>query len=158
MRVFLFLIIFVIPGFAQINVRYFASENTDKTLYPIEIGSERIYVEVAKTKDQRIRGLSGRTSMGASQGMIFIFENPKILNFWMKGTLIPLTLIYIDEEYRIFQIINMEPEEKRRGGYRLFPSSKPSRYALEVPQDWMKGRSIKVGMKVDISSILNSPQ
>jgi len=65
--------------------------------------------EVVETQEDRSRGLMFRESLGERVGMLFIFEKSGIYSFWMKNTLIPLDIIWIDEEMRIVRIVNVEP-------------------------------------------------
>ena len=72
-------------------------------------GPVRIEVEEADTPAERRHGLMGRTSLAADEGMVFLFEGPVTSEFWMKDTLIPLSIAFWDEEGRIVGIRDMEP-------------------------------------------------
>jgi len=69
----------------------------------------RIRVEIAETTEAKLRGLMGRTSLPEDSGMVFLEEEPVISGFWMKDTLIPLSIAFWDEKGRIFRILDMEP-------------------------------------------------
>ena len=76
---------------------------------PIYIKDREILVEVAKTEEERAIGLMGRTSLGKEEGMFFIFEDEGIHGFWMKNTLLPLSIAFIDREGKIIWITDMQP-------------------------------------------------
>jgi uncharacterized protein len=107
---------------------------------PIYINDREIFVEVAKTGEERAIGLMGRTSLGKEEGMFFIFEDEGIHGFWMKNTLLPLSIAFIDREGKIIWITDMEP---------LTLSShtppRPVLYALEMNKGWFSRKGIKAG-------------
>jgi uncharacterized membrane protein (UPF0127 family) len=95
-------------------------------------GTHLVEVEVAATPASRERGLMWRTSLPDTQGMLFIFQRESVQNFWMKNTLIPLDLFYIDRTLRIVGIVeNAEPKTLIGRGVPY-----PSMYVLEVPGGW----------------------
>jgi uncharacterized membrane protein (UPF0127 family) len=99
-----------------------------------------VLAEIARTDDQRERGLMGRQSLADGEGMLFVFDRDRILSFWMKNTLLPLSIAYIASDGRILEIHDMEPRS-------LAPvqSSRSARYALEVPQGWFARRGLRTG-------------
>ncbi|MDF1661787.1 MAG: DUF192 domain-containing protein [Planctomycetota bacterium] len=114
---------------------------------PLFVGGRSIQVEVAAEQLQRNIGLMHRQSLGRDKGMIFVYPVKSIRSFWMKDTLIPLTIAYIRDNGTIADLVDMEP-----GGDAAQPPSYPSseevRFALEMNQGWFKKNKIKVGMKV----------
>lgn len=108
----------------------------------------RVRVEIADTSAERSRGLMGRTSLGENRGMLFVFEREQTLSFYMKDTLIPLSIAYIDSEGRIVGIQQMQPMTTTS-----HPSSEPAQYALEVNQGFFRGQGIKEGDTVDLPSL-----
>lgn len=66
-------------------------------------------VEIAQTDQARAAGLMNRESLAEDAGMIFVYFAPTRSGFWMKDTLIPLSIAFIDEEQTITQIIDMDP-------------------------------------------------
>jgi len=122
-------------------------ETFEKTEITIQSGNNihKLTVELAITEAQRAQGLMHRTSLNDGYGMLFIFERDQILSFWMKDTLIPLSIAYIAADGRILEIHNMEPRN-------LTPviSSRSVRYALEVPQNWFTRMGINPGDRVNV--------
>jgi len=97
-------------------------------------------VEIADDDRERQRGLMERTELAENAGMLFVFEQEQQLSFWMKNTLIPLSVAYIDSDGRIIDIQDMEPLDTTS-----HPSAEPARYALEVNQGFYEERGIEVG-------------
>jgi uncharacterized protein len=72
-------------------------------------GRAELRVEIADSDAERRRGLMDRISLGADRGMVFLFEGPTDDGFWMKDTLIPLSIAFWDEEERIVAMLDMHP-------------------------------------------------
>ena len=72
-------------------------------------GTVSLDVEVADTPAERRTGLMGRESLSPNDGMVFVWEEPVVVTFWMKDTLIPLSIAFWDEGGRIISIIDMDP-------------------------------------------------
>ncbi|HXK24905.1 MAG TPA: DUF192 domain-containing protein [Myxococcota bacterium] len=88
-------------------------------------------VEVAATSASRGRGLMFRSELPEDRGMLFVFPEEKVLEFWMRNTDIPLSIAFADASGRIVQIADMEPRSEA-----LVSSGAPARYALEVNRGW----------------------
>lgn len=106
----------------------------------VKIKDFSIKVEVATSSQETARGLMHRSSMPPEEGMIFVFEPPRFLSFWMKNTLIPLSIAYADKEGKIISIREMKPLSEE-----LHPSGGVARYALEMNKGWFDKNGIKVG-------------
>ena len=113
---------------------------------PLYIHHKEIWVEVAKTPEERSRGLMGRKFLGKDEGMLFIFETEDYHGFWMKNTLLPLSIAFIDREGRIVSITDMQPLTLDS---HLPP--KPILYALEMNKAWFSSYGIKAGDVVRFS-------
>ena len=109
-------------------------------------GPVTIMVEVANTPELRQQGLMYREELEDGYGMIFIFERDQIMYFWMKDTLIPLSIAYIAYDGRINEIYDMQP-----GDLTSVQSRQSARYALEVPQGWFGRVGIAPGDRLDVS-------
>ena len=94
-------------------------------------GKVIIKTEMALTAAQRAQGLMHRKELKDGNAMLFVFERDEVLSFWMKNTLVPLSIAFIASDGRILEIHDMEP-----GNLNPVRSSRSARYALEVPQGW----------------------
>ncbi|WP_370653873.1 DUF192 domain-containing protein [Undibacterium sp.] len=124
-----------------------ASAGNAQTKLPVTQLSAGIYViqaEVAATDAERQQGLMMRTKMGPSEGMVFDFGAPAGVCMWMKNTLIPLSVAFIDNEGKIINIEDMQPET-----LDSHCAKKVVRYALEMNQAWFKQKNIKPGSKIN---------
>jgi len=109
----------------------------------LSAGMHLIRAEVAADFATRARGLMHRESLGANAGMLFMFEQPEIQCMWMKNTLIPLSVAFIDERGAIINIADMEPHSER-----THCAARPASYALEMNRGWFAARGIKPGMRL----------
>jgi uncharacterized protein len=106
-------------------------------------GMHNIKAEVAQTEEEHEIGLMFRTSMGSSEGMIFVFDRPGKQCFWMKNTLIPLVVAFVADDGTIVNLDEMKPQT-------LNPhcSTRPVRFVLEMNTGWFAKRGIKDGFKL----------
>lgn len=118
---------------------------TTVTLVPSDGGEPvEVEAEVADDDAERQRGLMERTALAEDAGMLFVFGRERPLSFWMKNTLIPLSVAYIDSEGRIVDIQDMQPLDETP-----HPSAEPAQYALEVNQGFFEERGIEAGDRVE---------
>jgi uncharacterized membrane protein (UPF0127 family) len=108
----------------------------------------QLRAELARTPEEREKGLMFRKSLADGEGMLFIFDRDQILSFWMKNTLIPLSVAYIAHSGRIMEIYDMQP-----GDLRSVQGSRYVRYALEVPQGWFDRVGIGPGDTLTIPEL-----
>ena len=95
----------------------------------LTVQGEAFTVEVARTDAERQKGLMGRGSLGAREGMLFVFERDEHLDFWMKDTRIPLSIAFLSAEGKILEVVDMQPLSRKAIRSRF-----SSRYALELNQ------------------------
>lgn len=122
-----------------------AQEGPQPRLPVVEItaGMYVIQAEVARTMSTQSTGLMYRRSMGVNEGMLFIYDNPQIRCFWMRNTLLPLTIAFIADDGSIVNLKDMQPETENS-----HCAAKPVRYALEMNQGWFEKRGLKPGFKL----------
>jgi len=113
-------------------------------LVPIRVAGIEIQVEIADDDEERSRGLMYRESLPEDQGMLFVYTDERTLSFWMRNTLIPLDIAYIDREGRIVDIQHMEPQDAA-----THPSAAPAMYALEMNEGWFEANGVEVGDRIE---------
>lgn len=111
-----------------------------------QIGNDYVSIEVMDSDKERQKGLMYREQLGADNGMLFIFETTRKLTFWMKNTLIPLDMIFISEDMKVINILTATPCTK--DPCTLYSSESPSKYVLEVNEDWSQSHNVQVGDEV----------
>lgn len=103
-----------------------------------------IFIEIADDPFEQSKGLMYRSSLDWNNGMLFAFENEEIRSFWMKNTLIPLDMIFIDKGLKIIDIIeNAQP--CKTNNCPSYVSNQPAKYVLEVNAGYVKENKISVG-------------
>jgi uncharacterized protein len=137
--------LFIITDFAgcapkKLEVREIYIERNGTALATIK-------AEIARTPEERTQGLMYRKKLSDGEGMLFVFERDEVLSFWMKNTVIPLSLAYIASDGRIVEIMDLRPND-----LNSVKSSRSVRYALEVPQGWFSRAGVQPG---DIVVLIN---
>jgi uncharacterized membrane protein (UPF0127 family) len=118
----------------------------------VSINGVTWYVQLATTPEQQRRGLSGRRDLPGDEGMLFIFDHPQELKFWMQGCLMPIDVAYIGEDMRVVSVRQMNVEPDLRGR-TIYPSEGNALYALEVAGGILKQARVKPGDLVTFSGI-----
>lgn len=83
--------------------------NKESNLVDITIGDKKYKVEIADTPEKQEKGLMGRKSLPEDQGMLFIYDEPQDLSYWMKNTLISLDIIFIDDDMEVVSVKQGQP-------------------------------------------------
>jgi uncharacterized membrane protein (UPF0127 family) len=109
----------------------------------VKVAGHDLKVELALSDEQRQQGLLFRTSLGANDGMLFVFDEPAYHAMWMKNTLIPLSVAFIDRKGEILNILDMEPQT-----LDSHMAAGPAVYAIETNKGWFAEKKVKVGDKV----------
>jgi len=104
-----------------------------------------VKAEIAATSEDRERGLMHRKQVPDGEGMLFVFESDQRLAFWMKNTLVPLSIAYVSSDGTIREILDMEPLS-----LASVESSRSVRYALEVPRGWFGRVGVAAGDRIAV--------
>lgn len=115
---------------------------------------EKIFLELALTTKEKEQGLMFRKELDEKTGMLFIFDKPQYLSFWMKNTLFPLDVLFINEKERIVDIKTLLPCEEKVKSCPSYRSKKEARYALEINA----GKAEEWGVRIGDRIILKLPQ
>ncbi len=109
----------------------------------LEVGGHALQAEIAHTHAARQQGLMFRDSMPADHGMLFVYRNEEVRNFWMKDTRIPLSIAFANRRGEIVRIADMQPFDQSRTS-----SLAPAKYALEMNLGWFAEHGIEKGMVI----------
>jgi uncharacterized membrane protein (UPF0127 family) len=110
----------------------------------LQIGPKAIKVELARTQAQKETGLMHRRELGEDDGMIFLYREPQQMMLYMKDTLVPLSVAFIDSEGVILEIRDMAPLDETP----VISASQKVRFALEVNRGWFAKNGIAPGATV----------
>ena len=113
----------------------------------LQVGEVEITAEVADDPPERSVGLMFRKEMADNHGMLFVYDRPRRLSFWMKNTYLPLSIAFIDASGTIISIQDMEPLDDET----MHRSPKPALWALEMNQGWFVENGITVGDTVSLA-------
>jgi uncharacterized membrane protein (UPF0127 family) len=120
-----------------------AASGQQNPVTEITAGMYRIRAEVVADYATRAQGLMHRKSLPQGAGMLFIFDERGIHCMWMKNTLIPLSVAFIDDHGTIVNIADMEPHSEQS-----HCAARPVRYALEMNRGWFSARGIGPGARL----------
>ena len=120
-----------------------ATAHAELPTIQLRAGMHLIRAEVAADNAARMQGLMHRESLGPNAGMLFIFDEAAIHCMWMKNTLIPLSVAFIDESGTIINIADMQPHSEQS-----HCAAAQALFALEMAKGWFAQRGVKPGMKL----------
>ncbi|RJR26910.1 DUF192 domain-containing protein [candidate division WWE3 bacterium] len=115
----------------------------------INVADKSVIAEIANTPEKRSRGLMFIQNLPENEGMLFIFEAEGHHSFWMKNTVIPLDIIWLDREFSIVDISSETPPCKESNCPTYSPV-KPALYVLELNGGWTLRNNLKIGDKISI--------
>lgn len=127
-------LLIALPGWAQ---------QPQLPLLELSAGMHRIEAEVAATPASRQTGMMLRTFMAPQRGMLFVFPETAEHCMWMRNTLVPLSVAFLDEKGKIINVEDMKPRSEDN-----HCSLKPARYALEMNLGWFKTRGLGAGFSI----------
>ena len=120
-----------------------AARSAELPTRTLTIGKQKLVVEVVDNQEQRATGLMNRFSLQPDHGMLFVFDHPQALAFWMKNTYIPLSIAFVDAGGAILNIEDMKPQDESTHW-----SKGSALYAIEMKQGWFGAKGIDAGAKV----------
>ena len=117
---------------------------TEMKVTTLNVGINVIRAEVAANDPDREKGLMFRTVLGGNQGMVFLFDRADMECMWMKNTLIPLSVAFMDNSGKIINVEDMQPQTENN-----HCTKSPARYALEMNLGWFTAHGVKPGATID---------
>ena len=129
------------PSYAQTGARVAPQPTLPKV--DIQAGLHLVRAEVAADSTTRMFGLMMRQSLGPNEGMLFVFDDKAQHCFWMRNTLLPLSIAFIEDDGSIVNIADMAPKTEDS-----HCPARPVRYALEMEQGWFAKRGLLPGTKL----------
>jgi uncharacterized membrane protein (UPF0127 family) len=139
---FLFSFFTIVIGFSFLSGS--AAANDSKKSLPstsLSIGKYQLDVQLALDETTREQGLMKRKTLGANEGMLFIFPSPQRVAFWMKDTSLPLSVAYLNSGGRIIEMHDLEPFNE----HSVSSSSPAIVYVIEAPRGWFTMHQILPG-------------
>lgn len=117
----------------------------------LTLGFYRVNAEVAADQASRMQGLMHRRNMRTHEGMLFVFPSAERHCMWMRNTFLPLSVAFLDDEGRILNIEDMQPQTETN-----HCASGSARFALEMNRGWFSSKGFKPGLR--IGGIEKSPR
>ncbi len=129
--------------------KHAASPKTADDRFAIKVGERVVQMQLALLPAETQRGLMHRKSMGENEGMLFVFDRPQQMSFWMRNTLIPLDIGYLDPAGELKEIYPMYPHDENP-----VASRGRMQFALEMNQGWFRAAGVKPGAKLDLAAVV----
>jgi hypothetical protein len=126
-----------------------AATKTAEDFFPIKIGDRTVRMQIAALPAETQRGLMFRKTLGADEGMLFVFTRPQPLGFYMRNTTIALDIGYLDANGELREIYPLHPLDERTVTSR----AQDLQFALEVNQGWFKRNGVAPGAKLDLKAV-----
>lgn len=116
----------------------------------IKIGNKNYTVEIAETEEQKIQGLQNKESLKEDEGLLFIFDLPEKVSMWMKDTLIPLDIVFINEDQEVIKVVEGKPNDE------TLISCDDTAYVLEVNinSEIKKGDELELDLEDDEGPVM----
>jgi uncharacterized membrane protein (UPF0127 family) len=127
-------LVFPMPGWAQ---------QPQLPMLELFAGMHRIEAEVAATPESRQIGMMMRTVMPSQRGMLFVFPEAARQCMWMRNTLLPLSVAFLDEKGKIINVEDMQPRTEDS-----HCAARPAHFALEMNLGWFRSRGLGAGFSI----------
>ena len=128
-----------------------AAPKTIADRFAIKLGDRTVQLQVAVLPAETQKGLMFVKSMGADEGMVFVFDRPQQMSFWMRNTELALDIGYFDPEGVLREIYPLHPRDERP-----VASRGRMQFAVEMHQGWYAARGVKPGAKLDLAALADA--
>jgi len=126
-----------------------AAPKTVDDRFAIQLGGHTVQMQVAAQPDELEKGLMFRETMGADEGMLFVFDRPQPMGFWMRNCTLPLDIGYFDASGELKEIYPMYPHDERP----VSSHSRTLQFCLEMNQGWFRQTGVKPGARLDLTAV-----
>jgi uncharacterized membrane protein (UPF0127 family) len=117
--------------------------------FPIKVGDRTVRMQLAVRSDEMQRGLMGRRDLGRDDGMIFIYDRPQQMTFWMRNTPTPLDIGFFRSDGTLAEVYALHPFDEKTVASR----GRELRFALEMNQGWYQANGVKPGAQLDLKAL-----
>lgn len=135
---------FLLAGCNKLSARKWP----DSSFICARIGQQSYSLEVARSDATRVKGLSSQLKLDKNKGMIFVFDAVDYHSFWMKDTLIPLDIVWLDKSLRIVDQKTMSVETDTTAPINYYKPSRPAAFAIEVNRDNLGNNIVNSKVKI----------
>lgn len=126
--------------------------DVDGPTQAVTLGGRRFELELAITREKVFRGLSDRMKIESDGGMLFVFKQPRVLEFVMRRCLVPIDIVFLDASGRITAMHEMkvEPYDTPEERLKRYSSRYAAQFAIELAGGTLRGLGLKVGDRVEL--------
>lgn len=117
--------------------------------FPLSVGSRIVDVQLAVTEPEMARGLMHRRDLGPDQGMLFVYDAPQRMSFWMRNTPTPLHIGFFTSDGVLREFYPLHPFDERTVSSRR----DDLQYALEVRRGWFERTGVRLGDRLDLTAL-----
>jgi uncharacterized membrane protein (UPF0127 family) len=142
----------VLPGCDRDRKSAPAANTAPKTVddhFAIRVGERTVSMQVAASHEEMEQGLMFRQSLGADEGMLFLYERPQQMNFWMHNTEIPLNIGFFDAGGELKETYEMYPRDEKT----VSSHSRALQFALEMNPGWFARNGLRPGARLDLKAV-----
>lgn len=144
-EVIIFICVFILASVVALYISYGTDSSPNSTVC---FTQKCFSVEIADTVSKQTKGLMFRDSLGEDEGMLFVFPEEGTYNFWMKNMLIPLDILWINQNLEVIHIENAA--SCTNDPCQVFGSNEKAKYVLEINSGATAQNGISVGSKIEI--------
>ena len=126
-----------------------AAYKTVDDRFAIQVGDRTVQMQVAVQPAELQKGLMFRESIGAEEGMLFVFDRPQPMGFWMRNCVFPQTIGFFDASGELKETYDMYPHDERT----VSSHARNLQFALEMNQGWFKQAGVRPGAKLDLKAV-----
>ncbi len=117
--------------------------------FAIKVGARTVQMQVALLPAETQKGLMFRKEMGADEGMVFVFDRPQQMSFWMRNTPLPLDIGFFDSDGVLKEFYPLYPHDERS----VVSRGRGMQFALEMNQGWYRTAGVKPGDRIDLAAL-----